>query len=72
MMVHILKLEGDKDRYMELYLRMLLKKSRFSLLKADYIILNLYVHRDLHENDYGICILNLCDHITSMITLKQL
>lgn len=25
-MVHILKLEGAKDRYMDLYLRMLLKK----------------------------------------------
>lgn len=54
--VHILKLEGAKDRYMELYLRMLLKKSRFSLLKADYIILNAYVHCDPHKTDYDIYI----------------
>lgn len=60
-MVHVLKLEGAVFKNVV---------ERFSLLKADYFILNACC--DLHENDYGIYILNLCDNITSMITLKQL
>lgn len=51
---------------------MWLKKSRFSLLKADYIILNAYVHCEFQEMTMKYFFKNLCDHVISLVTLKQL